>query len=92
MRTTELTVRNPSGIHARPAALFVRTVAKFRAKVTLQNVTGGGEPVDAKSMIALMKAAPKQGQVIRLVAEGEDEDAAIAALEEAVTSGLGEAV
>ena len=43
MRTTERTVLNPSGLHARPAAMFVRTAAGFTSKVSLENLDGADE-------------------------------------------------
>jgi phosphotransferase system HPr (HPr) family protein len=90
MRTTETVVQNPSGIHARPAAIFVKTAAGFRSKITVENVDRGSAPIDAKSIIAIMGAGVRQGHTVRLTATGEDEDAAIEALEAAIRSGLGE--
>ena len=56
MRTTERTVLNPSGLHARPAAMFVKTAAGFASKITLENLDRGAAPVDAKSMLVVMGA------------------------------------
>jgi phosphotransferase system HPr (HPr) family protein len=92
MRTTELIVRNPSGLHARPAALFVRTAARFGSRITLENVDRGSAPADAKSIIAVMSSGVSRGQAIRITADGPDEDAAIAAIEAFVASGMGEAI
>lgn len=92
MRTTERTVLNPSGIHLRPAAVFVKTAAGFASKVTLENVELGKPPVDAKSMISVMTAGARQGHRVRLTAEGPDEDAAIEALETLIDSGIGETI
>lgn len=90
MRTTEKTVLNPSGIHLRPAALFVRTAAKFAAVVNLENLTLGKPPVNAKSASFVMGYGVKQGHLVRITAEGADEDAAIEALETLIDSGIGE--
>jgi phosphotransferase system HPr (HPr) family protein len=92
MRTTERTVRNPSGIHLRPAAVFVKAAAGFASKVTLENLELGKPPVDAKSMISVMTAGARQGHLVRIAADGPDEDAAIEALEALVDAGLGEAI
>jgi phosphotransferase system HPr (HPr) family protein len=92
MRTTEQTIRNPSGLHARPAAMFVRTAAGFRSKLTLENLERATPPVDAKSIIAIMSSGVATGHRIRITAEGEDEDAAIEALDAFVASGLGETI
>jgi phosphotransferase system HPr (HPr) family protein len=92
MRTIEKTVLNPSGIHLRPAALFVKAAAAFSSRITLENLTLGKAPQDAKSMIGVMTAGSRQGHTVRITAEGPDEEAAIAALEAAIDSGLGEAI
>ncbi len=92
MQSVELVVRNEHGIHARPAATFVRTAARYRSRITLQNLTKGGGPVDAKSILLVIPADVQQGYRIRITAEGVDETDAVAALEAAVRSGLGEPV
>ena len=93
MRTIDQTVRNPSGLHARPAAMFVRTAAGFTSKITLENLDrDGGAPIDAKSIIAVMSSGVSKGHTIRVTAEGADEDAAIETLEAFIVSGMGEAI
>jgi phosphotransferase system HPr (HPr) family protein len=92
MRTIEKTVLNPSGIHLRPAAVFVKAAAGFAAKITLENLTLAKAPVDAKSMIGVMTAGSRQGHQVRIAADGPDEDAAVAALDALIDSGLGEAL
>ncbi len=92
MSVVRLTVRNPSGIHARPAAAFVKTAGRFRSKITVHNITSGRGPADAKSILAVMPLGIAQGHEIEVVADGEDADDAIAALTRAVNEGLGEAV
>ncbi len=90
MTTQRLTIRNPSGLHARPAALFVRTVGAFRSTVTITNVTAGKGPVDAKSILSVLTLGVGHGTEIEVGADGEDADAAIAAIRAAVDGGLGE--
>jgi phosphotransferase system HPr (HPr) family protein len=90
MRTIEKTVLNPSGIHLRPAAVFVKAAAGFASKITLENLTLGKAPQDAKSMIGIMQAGSRQGHQVRITAEGPDEDAAVEALAAAIDGGLGE--
>jgi len=92
MRTTDQTIRNPSGLHARPAAMFVRTAAGFRSRLTLENLDRASPPVDAKSIIAVMSSGVSTGHTVRVTAEGEDEDAAIEALGAFIASGLGETI
>lgn len=91
MRTTEVVVRNKDGIHGRPAAIFMKLASTYRTtSIQLENVTKGIAAVDAKSMIALMKAMARKGDTVRIIAEGEQEDEAVEAIEAAITSGLGD--
>ncbi len=92
MRTDELEIRNPSGLHARPAALFVRTAAGFTSSVRVENLTTGSPAVDAKSILGVMSNGAARGHRIRLTVDGPDEDAALGALRELVASGIGEEV
>jgi phosphotransferase system HPr (HPr) family protein len=87
-----LTVSNPSGLHARPAALFVRTAGAFGSRITVANITRGTGPGDAKSILAVLGLGVSSGHEIELAAEGDDADAAIRALQELVESGIGESV
>ncbi len=91
VESVELPVLNPSGLHARPASLFVRTAMRFKADVTVQNVTRGRHPADAKSMMDVAsRGTAWQGEQIRIVARGEDAAEAIAALRQLVENGFGE--
>ena len=90
MTSARLVVRNPSGLHARPAALFVRTAGQFGAKVSVSNPAAGKGPVDAKSILSVLTLGVSSGTEIEVSAEGDDADAAITAIREAVESGLGE--
>jgi phosphotransferase system HPr (HPr) family protein len=92
MTVVRLTVRNPSGIHARPAAQFVKTAGRFRSKIAVQNLTSGRGPADAKSILAVMPLGVAQGHEIEISADGEDADDALAAITQAVNEGLGEAI
>lgn len=83
----EVTVKNESGLHARPARVFVSTAKQFESKLTVRK---GGVDYNAKSMVMLMSACIAMDTVIELAAEGPDEAAAVQALAQAVESGLGE--
>ena len=54
MYSKTTTVVNASGIHARPASLFVQKASGFGSKVTVRNVTKGSDPKDAKSILMVM--------------------------------------
>jgi phosphocarrier protein HPr len=83
----ELVVSNVKGIHARPAALFVKTANKFDAQVFVEK---DGETVNGKSIMGLMMLAAGPGSRIRLTAEGGDATAALDELEKLLATKFGE--
>jgi phosphotransferase system HPr (HPr) family protein len=91
MAEVVLEVRNPSGLHARPAALFVKTAGGFTANVQVTNLTRNPEKTAAaRSLLGVLGLGISSGHQIRISADGDDADAAIATLRELVESGLGE--
>jgi len=90
MRTLELAIVNRSGLHARPALLFVEEAARFTSRITVENLDRAGRPVDAKSILMLLTAGVQRGHRIRVIADGADEGEALARLGELVQGGLGE--
>ena len=86
----EIEVHNPSGLHARPAAVFVRAASAIPADVRVANVTTGSAEVSAKSILAVLGLGVSSGHRIRLRVEGEDETGSLGALVELVVGGLGE--
>jgi phosphotransferase system HPr (HPr) family protein len=92
MRAVEIEIRNPSGLHARPAATFVKAAAAFRSTVTVENLTREAPPVNAKSILSFLGGGIGNGNLVRVTAQGEDEDQAIEALRDLIASGLGEAI
>ena len=71
------TVLDPAGLHARPAAQFVRTASRFQSRITIQ---AGDRSADAKSLIALLGLTIRPQSQITLAADGPDADAALAAM------------
>jgi Phosphotransferase System HPr (HPr) Family len=90
MQQVTLTLTNAVGLHARPAALFVQTAARFRSNITVRNLTRGTPPVNAKAILAVLTLGAEHGHEIEIVAEGPDEEEAIAALQALVESRFGE--
>src|SRR4026208_1579656 len=76
--TKELVVINKLGIHARPAALFVRTANKFTCDIFVEK---DGEKVNGKSIMGLMMLAAGPGCRLTVQAEGHDASQAVAELE-----------
>ena len=90
MQKVIVTLTNRVGLHARPAALFVQTAARFRSNVTVRSVTRDTPPVNAKAILSVMTLGAEQGHELELVAEGPDEAEAIAALKGLIESRFGE--
>jgi len=76
--TKELTIINKSGIHARPAALFVKTANKFGSDIFVEK---DGEKINGKSIMGLMMLAAGPGSKVTLYVKGADAAAAITELE-----------
>jgi phosphocarrier protein len=87
MTRREVIIRNKLGLHARAAARFVHTANRFRARVV---VSRNGKIMDGKSILGILLLAASQGTRLEVGAEGEDEEAAVAALAELVEGGFGE--
>jgi phosphotransferase system HPr (HPr) family protein len=93
MARAEVEVRNPSGLHARPAAAFVRAAGGLGVEVRVTNLTRDpARSASAKSVLGVMGLAVAKGHRIALEADGAEADAAVRALVELVEAGLGEEV
>jgi phosphotransferase system HPr (HPr) family protein len=88
--SVELQVHNPSGLHARPAAAFVRAACTFQSDIRVANLTTGSDPVTAKSIIGVLGLGVQRGHRIGLLIDGADEGPAAEALRALVEAGLGE--
>jgi phosphocarrier protein len=76
----EVMIINKLGLHARAAAKFVSCAAAYSARIRAGRVDGSGDLVDGKSIMAVMMLAAGKGTALVLEAEGEDAEAALAAL------------
>jgi phosphotransferase system HPr (HPr) family protein len=89
----ELTLENPVGLHARPAAVFVRLVASLQSRVTVANLDRDADaPADGRSILAVLGLGASRGSRIRITVEGATEVADLAAIRRLVESGLGESL
>ena len=84
MLSYKVTVRNPSGLHLRPAGLLCGEAIKYKSSITFQYAGG------TANVLSVLGACVKSGDEITLVCEGEDEQAAIDALVALIEGGLGE--
>lgn len=83
----ETTIKNRAGIHARPSAMIAQTAVKFTSRVFLEK---GGNRINAKSIMGIITLAASFGSVIKIIAEGPDEQAAAEAIKELFDSGFNE--
>jgi phosphotransferase system HPr (HPr) family protein len=88
MPAITLTVRHKLGLHARPAALFVKTAQSFTSNIT---VSKSPKSVNAKSILLVLTLGVTQGQQITITAEGPDAAAALQALSDLINNNFGEA-
>ena len=87
MAVKELIIQNRLGIHARPAALFVKTANQFQCDIRVHK---DGLDVNGKSIMGIMMLAAAKGNVISVLAEGDDAHVALEALEKLVQNKFGE--
>ena len=85
--TREITVVNQLGIHARPAAAFVKLANKFQSDITVEK---DGERVNGKSIMGLLMLGAAQGSKLRVTAKGRDAETAIREIEELFARKFGE--
>lgn len=83
----ELTIMNKTGLHARPASMFVQKASKFKSSIMIEKED---KKINAKSIISVLSGGISQGTKITLVIDGEDEQEAEKALVELVESNFGE--
>ncbi len=86
----EIVVRNKVGLHARPAAQFVKAAAHFKCSITVENLSKGTAPANAKSILSVLSVAVQMNDRIRLAANGADEADALTALHELIDGNFGE--
>jgi len=85
-----LTLHNLHGLHARPAARFVQTVASFNAEVTVANLTNGKGPVSARSLNSVATLGAVEEHQIRITASGPESDSVLDAIKMLVDNNFGE--
>jgi phosphotransferase system HPr (HPr) family protein len=80
----EITVTIENGLHARPAADFVKKINQYKSKVEL---VIGEKRINAKSILNLMSVAINEGQTIKVITDGEDEKEALTFINSFLQSG-----
>ena len=91
MAEARVVIQHKVGLHARPASVFVRTANRYTAEVRVKNLTGGGEAVDAKSILSVLTLGAQQNHELLIEAVGSDAEAALEGLTNLVAGNFGEA-
>lgn len=80
-------IKNPAGLHLRPAGVLCSVAGKYRSSITFIYRDSAS---NAKSVLSVLGACIKCGDEIELICEGSDEEEALSGMLEAINSGLGE--
>lgn len=87
MVSRKVTVKNPTGLHLRPAGNLCKKAIQYQCRVEFRY---RGGTANAKSVLSVLGACVKCGDEIEIICEGEDEEEALRGVSEAIEQGLGE--
>ena len=87
MYVKEVTVENQVGLHARPATFFIQKANEYKSSIWVEKED---RRVNAKSLLGVLSLGIVKGTAITIIADGADEDAAIATLSELIDSDFSE--
>ena len=87
MVSQKVVIKNPTGLHLRPAGILCKEAMQFKSHVAFKYREN---TANAKSVLSVLGACIKSGDEIEMICEGEDEEEALAAMIAAIESGLGE--
>ena len=87
MVSQKITIKNPTGLHLRPAGLFCKTAVQSQSKVTFRCRE---TTANAKSVLSVLGACIKRGDDIELMCEGIDAEAALVGMVRSIEDGVGE--
>lgn len=88
MVSQKVKIKNPTGLHLRPAGVLCKSAIEYSSVVTFKY--GGENIANAKSVLSVLGACIKSGDEIELICEGEDEEKALQEMVALIDSGLGE--
>ena len=87
MYVKEVLVQNKAGLHARPATFFIQKANEFKSSIWVEKED---RRVNAKSLLGVLSLGIVKGTIVTLIADGADEDEAIATLSELIDSDFSE--
>ena len=87
MISKEVVINNQVGLHARPATFFIQKANEFKSSIWVEKEE---RRVNAKSLLGVLSLGIVKGTTVKLIADGADEDEAIATLAELIDSDFSE--
>ena len=85
MITREVTITKSIGLHARPATFFIQKANGYKSSIWVEKED---RKVNAKSLLGVLSLGIAQGMTVKLIAEGSDEQEALAGLQELIDTGF----
>lgn len=85
MVSDKITITNPKGLHLRSAGMFCKEAMRFKSLITFG---AKGSTANAKSVLSVLGAGVKYGDVIELCCDGEDEVVALEAMKKVIETGV----
>ena len=83
----KVVIKNPTGLHLRPAGILCKEAMQFNALITF---TFRGNTANAKSVLSVLGACVKSGDEIEIICDGSDENEALSTMVKDIEDGLGE--
>lgn len=91
MVSQKIKIKNPTGLHLRPAGLFCKTAMHYESKITIEKKSDYEDiTANAKSVLSILGACIKSGDEITVICEGNDEQSALEGMIGIIEDGLGE--
>lgn len=87
MKSREVVITNTSGLHARPATFFIQKANCYKSTILVEK---DDRKVNAKSLLGVLSLGIAKGMTINIIADGQDEDAALNGLVSLINSGFNE--
>ena len=87
MKSREVVITNASGLHARPATFFIQKANCYKSSIWVEK---DDRKVNAKSLLGVLSLGIAKGMTVNLIAEGQDEEMALAGLTALIDSGFAE--
>ncbi|MCL2864024.1 MAG: HPr family phosphocarrier protein [Lachnospiraceae bacterium] len=91
MVSKNIVIKNPTGLHLRPAGLFCKTAMQFSSRILIEKKSKAEDiTANAKSVLSVLGACIKGGDEIKIICDGEDEEKALEEMVNIIEEGLGE--